>query len=627
MWKKAKAALGVILASAMLFTAAAGQAETFEGRGKGRNDDIVVSVNYEDGVIKGIEIVSQKETPGLADPAFEKIPAQIAEHQSLDVDAISACTLTSNGLIEAITDALIKAGADVEALKAKEIDVVAGDPIEKTCDVLVVGAGGAGAAAAAAAAQNGAKVILIEKTAAMGGNTLQSGGAWNAVDLELANAHDTIKGQIAMLEKILDYDESEFGDFAPTLVILKGKIREYLQGDTSKMFDAVELHMIQTYTGGKRQDNEGNWITGDFGKIKTMCEESLNTLNWLHDSFGVEFQPYLTEPSGAMWLRGHAGVDQTQYFNYPVQYVTEHGGELMLETKAEHLIVENNRVVGVQATKSDGTPVTIRAEKGVILTTGGYAQNTEMLAKYNKYWPDLKSDMQSTNVISATGDGITMGLEVGASLTGMEFFQISISQEPMTIKQENLIYVNCDGKRFVNEYTERDLRAFAVLGTEEGYAWFVYDHDSARTGNQMLTDEQLDEKVAKGLIYRSDTIEGLAEYIGCDPAVLRETVDTYNAYNEAGVDEEFGRTIFGNKIENGPFFTYPAIPKSHHTMGGLRTNSDAQVLDEDGNVIEGLYAAGEVTGGIHGGNRLGGNAVADCFVFGKIAGEKVATQK
>ncbi len=627
MWKKAKAALGVILASAMLFTAAAGQAETFEGCGKGRNDDIVVSVNYEDGVIKGIGIVSQKETPGLADPAFEKIPAQIVEHQSLDVDAISACTLTSNGLIEAITDALIKAGADVEALKAKEIDVVAGDPIEKTCDVLVVGAGGAGAAAAAAAAQNGAKVILIEKTAAMGGNTLQSGGAWNAVDLELANAHDTIKGQIAMLEKILDYDESEFGDFAPTLVILKGKIREYLQGDTSKMFDAVELHMIQTYTGGKRQDNEGNWITGDFGKIKTMCEESLNTLNWLHDSFGVEFQPYLTEPSGAMWLRGHAGVDQTQYFNYPVQYVTEHGGELMLETKAEHLIVENNRVVGVQATKSDGTPVTIRAEKGVILTTGGYAQNTEMLAKYNKYWPDLKSDMQSTNVISATGDGITMGLEVGASLTGMEFFQISISQEPMTIKQENLIYVNCDGKRFVNEYTERDLRAFAVLGTEEGYAWFVYDHDSARTGNQMLTDEQLDEKVAKGLIYRSDTIEGLAEYIGCDPAVLRETVDTYNAYNEAGVDEEFGRTIFGNKIENGPFFTYPAIPKSHHTMGGLRTNSDAQVLDEDGNVIEGLYAAGEVTGGIHGGNRLGGNAVADCFVFGKIAGEKVATQK
>ena len=624
--KNMKRIIGLLMALALLLGSTLALADgftagTYQGKSDGRNGEIVVDVTVSDTAIESIAIVSHSETAGITDPAFERIPAQVIEHQSLDIDAIAACTITCDALVKAIENALVQAGADIEALKAVEIVVTAGEPIVKECEVLVVGAG---AAAAAAAAQNGAHVIMIEKTAAMGGNTLQSGGAWNAVDLEKANAHDTIKGQIQMLEGILAYDEAEFGDFAETLTILKGKIREYLAGDTSKMFDAVELHMIQTYTGGKRQDMDGNWIVGDFNKIKTMCEQSLATRNWLADSFGVEFHDYLTEPSGAMWLRGHAGKDQTQYFRYPMNYVESQGGELMLETKAEKLIMKDGRVAGVEAVQADGTPVTIYASKGVILTTGGYANNPEMLAKYNRYWPDIKPDQQTTNVVSATGDGITMALEVGASLTGMEFFQISISQEPMTIKQENLIYVNCDGKRFCNEYTERDLRAFAVLGTNEGYAWFVYDHDSATTGNQMLNDAQLDEKVARGLIYRADTIEGLAQYIGCDPQVLRETVDTYNAYHEAGLDADFGRTIFGNKIENGPFFTYPAIPKSHHTMGGLRTNSDAQVLDEAGAPIPGLYAAGEVTGGIHGGNRLGGNAVADCFVFGKIAGEKVA---
>lgn len=627
--KYTKRILSVVLALLLLFASACALADgytvgTYRGKSSGRNGDIIVDVTVTAEKIENISIVSHSETAGISDPAFERIPAQIIEHQSLDVDAIAACTITCDALVLAIEDALTQAGADIEALKSVEIEVKAGDPIVKECEVLVVGAGGAGAAAAASAAQNGAHVIMIEKTAAMGGNTLQSGGAWNAVDLDMAHAHDTIKGQIQLLESILDYDEADFGEFAETLTTLKEKIREYLAGDTSKMFDAVELHIIQTYTGGKRQDMDGNWIVGDFEKIRTMCEQSLPTLHWLADSFGVEFHDYLTEPSGAMWLRGHAGKDQTQYFNYPMDYVESMGGELMLETKAEKLIMKDGRVVGVEAVKPDGTPVTIYASKGVILTTGGYASNPEMLAKYNRYWPDIKPNQQTTNVVSATGDGINMALEVGAALTGMEFFQISISQEPMTIKQENLIYVNCDGKRFVNEYTERDLRAFAVLGTDEGYAWFVYDHDSATTGNQMLTDEQLDDKVARGLIYRADTIEGLAEYIGCDPQVLRETVDTYNGYHDAGYDEEFGRTIFGNKIENGPFFTYPAIPKSHHTMGGLKTNSDAQVLNEEGIPIPGLYAAGEVTGGIHGGNRLGGNAVADCFVFGKIAGEKVA---
>ena len=629
MSKNLKRIVSLLFVLALMVPAALAQAEryapgTYEGRAAGRNGEIMVNVTCTQDAIADIEVVSHSETAGISDPAFERIPDQIIEHQSLAVDAIAACTITCDALIDAVTDALIQAGADIDALKDVKIPVSAGEPIEKECDILVVGAGGAGAAAAASAAQNGARVILIEKTAAMGGNTLQSGGAWNAVDPALQSQHDTIKGQIGMLEAILEYDEKDFGDFAPTLKSLKEKIRSYLAGDTSKMFDAVELHIIQTYTGGKRQDNEGNWITGDYNKVKTMCEESLSTLQWMRDSFGVQFQDYLTEPSGAMWLRGHAGVDQTQYFNYPMNYVTQQGGELMLETKAEHLIVEDGRVVGVKAVQNDGTPVTIRADKGVILTTGGYAYNPQMLAQYNKYWPDLKPDLKSTNVVSATGDGITMGLEVGASLTGMEFFQISISQEPMTIKQENLIYVNCQGERFVNEYAERDLRAFAVLGTEEGYAWFVYDHDSATTGNQMLTDGQLDDLVKRGLIYRADTVEGLAQYIGCDPAVLRETVDTYNAFHDAGLDETFGRTIFGNKIENGPFFTYPAIPKAHHTMGGLHTDINAQVLNEAGEPIPGLYAAGEVTGGIHGGNRLGGNAVADCFVFGRIAGERAA---
>ncbi len=597
-------------------------AGTYTADGQGHNGMITVEVTFTDSTIESVAVKAHDETPGVSDVPVERIPQEIVQYQSLAVDVVASATYTSNGIIDAVANCVAQAGGDVEALKAVVIEkAVSTEVVEMTADVIVVGGGGAGVAAGAAAAQNGASVILVEKMAALGGNTILSGYAMNAVMPEIAAKTPARAGQAETLAAALEYDPADFGEFAETLVTLQGQIKEYLAGDTSKLFDSVEWHMIQTYVGGKRQDLDGNWVEPKLDLMRVYCEGAGETVTWL-ESLGVQFDnDNLTTPPGSMWLRGHAPLDNAQEIGAPAAFMEQNGGKILYETRAVEIIMEDGRAVGIRAEQPDGTQVVLHANKGVVLACGGYGENPAMAVEYNNYWPELPADIPSDNAKGITGDGIVMGKAIGANLVGMEFIQL-VPKQDMRLQAENYIYVNSEGRRYVNEYSERDELCAATLANLDAFS--IFDSASARITNDNISQEKIDNMVKTGQIYRADTIEELATLIGVDPAALSDEVAKYNGFIDAGVDTDFGKLQLGVKIAEAPFYADQLIMKIHHTMGGLEINTKAEVIDVNGNVIEGLYAAGEVTGGIHAGNRLGGNALADCFTFGRIAGTNAA---
>ena len=296
------------------------------------------------------QVVDHMETDGVSDVAIAEIPADIVANQSLAIDVITGATLSSKGLLMATENALASANADVTALKARKQESAPGELIEKTADVVVVGGGGAGISAAIAAASEGASVVLIEKGSMLGGNTLYSGGAWNAVDPELQGKKETEPGMLETLQGYLDEDESTYGEFAPTLQALKQEITDYLAGDTTYMFDSLNLHIIQCYQGGLRQDLDGNWYHGDFELIKKLCESSLDSINWTKE-WGIEWNDTISFVYGSLWARGHSNKCYlgSGYFKYGKPYAEQLGVDIMLKTAGKELVVEDGRVTGVKA--------------------------------------------------------------------------------------------------------------------------------------------------------------------------------------------------------------------------------------------------------------------------------------
>ncbi|MGI6619932.1 MAG: flavocytochrome c [Bacillota bacterium] len=499
---------------------------------------------------------------------------------------------------------------------------------DKTADVIVVGGGGAGLAAAVSAAENGASVILVEKASNLGGNTLVSGGVMNAVDPERQKNVSMNNALLNELKSLLERDESEFGDFAPAFRTLKEQITEYLEGDTSVLFDSVELHMIHTYLGGTRTDLQGNTISSEYELIEVLCNNALGAIEWL-EGYGQKFSDEIGTVLGALWPRTHSTGGGRAYIDTLSGVAEDLGVEILLETAGKELITEDGRVVGVKAAQADGTELILRANNGVVLATGGFGENPEMRAQYNTYWPEMPLTMPSTNIPTANGDGITMAQQVGADLVGMGFIQLMPSSDPETGvlfnglwgSAETQVFINKQGKRFVNEYAERDVLAKAALEQEDGLFFIICDA-------QIAGDRNLDHLIEAEDVIKADTLEELAEKIGVPVETFVAEIEKYNSYVDAQHDPDFGKSNFGNyKITTGPFYATPRSPSVHHTMGGLKIDTQARVISTEGQPIAGLYAAGEVCGGIHAGNRLGGNAITDILVFGRIAGESAAQKK
>lgn len=379
--------------------------------------------------------------------------------------------------------------------------------------------------------------------------------------------------------------------------------------------------------GGKRTGLDGTTIEPNFDLVNKITHNTLDTFSWMEEH-DVTVSDRVATVLGALWPRTHftSTQDNGSWIGTFEQKALDLGVEIMTETKAEHLIVEDGKVIGVESTKSDGTKVTSYANGGVILTSGGFSANAAMVKEYDNYWGEYVTETtKSTNVGTITGDGINMAKEVGANLVGMGYAQMMPSSHPLTGTMtdgvwgsaETQVFVNSAGVRYVNEYAERDVLSKAALDQEDGLFYIICDKD----GMTRYNEETLLAMEEAGHIYYADTLEELAEEMGVPVDVFVAEMEKYNSYVENLNDPDFGKSNFGDdKIDQAPFCATPRSPSLHHTMGGIEINVNAEVIDTEGNVISGLYAAGEVTGGIHGGNRLGGNATADITVFGRVAG-------
>lgn len=602
------------------------KAGSYEKTVAGYAGDIVVTSTFAVDKLESITIKEDhKETPGIGAAAIDTFPAKIIEAQSIGIDGISGATVTSDAIKKAVEEALVDAGGDIAAWKA----AVEAGPQEaqvKDTEIVILGGGGAGLAAAVSAAENGAKVILIEKTGALGGNTVRAGGPYNAHDPERQKAvppasEAAMASVYALLEKEVKNETHQ-----KMIDQLKADLEAYEAGDKASLFDSVALHALQTYDGG---DYEAK-----IEFVDKLTSESLATSEWMAAN-GVVWKDDISTVPGGLWPRAHvpqnaAGVD---YVNASEAKAKELGAEIILECEAKELIEKDGRIVGVMAEMADGTPVTLNASKAVIIATGGFAANPEMRKQYD---PSLLETLGTTNSPAITGDGIVMGEKVGANTIGMEYIQSLPLGDPKTgalngwmggIGVEFYYQVNEDGVRFMAEDGRRDTMTKALLEQSNAMSYVITDTNSESESSDInIWGDNIDQLVADGTIYRADNIEDLATQIGIDPAVLMKTHEDFNGYVATGSDPDFGRNLFGDPIDTAPFYASPRMPTVHHTMGGLDINLQAQVLDQEGNVIPGLYAAGEVTGGIHGKNRLGGNALVDIHVFGREAGINAAKE-
>lgn len=598
-------------------------AGTYEVVVEGYAGDIEMSVEFSADEITDITVGEHSETMGIGTNAIDQLPEQIIENQSLGIDLVTGATVTSKALLLGIEEAVRSANGDVDRLY-EEREVEAQEDIEKEADVIVVGGGGAGLSAAVSALQEGSSVILIEKTSALGGNTIRAGGPLNAVDPE--RQASLPPASEAAMASVLELTEQEPQNEKHELYMeqLKEDLDEYYDSDADYLFDSVALHILQTYDGGS--------FEGNIDFIELLCSQALDTVEWL-ESNGLVWQDDISTVPGGLWPRAHVPINAAgaDFIETNATLAEELGVEILFNVTGENLIMEDERVVGITGTTSDGADVTLRANQAVILATGGFAANVEMRKEYDS---SLDENIGTTNSPAITGDGIVMGEEVGTNLIGMEYIQSLPLGTPGTgtlnewvggIGVEYYYQINKSGERFMAEDGRRDVMTNALLEQEDSLSYVIAGEDRENTTGTTIWGDDIEQMISEGKVFRADTIEELAELIDVDAEAFVETHENFNAAVESGIDEDFGRELFGDPI-TAPFYASPRSPTVHHTMGGLEINLETQVLDVNGDVIQGLYAAGEVTGGIHGQNRLGGNALLDIHVFGRVAGVNAASE-
>ena len=695
---------------------------------EGYNGPVTVKVTFTADKVAAVEVVKSAETAQVGDVAFGIMIPDILAANGSGVDGVSGATFSTRALRNAVNDAATQAGCtNMDAFKGAKVEHKAEAPIELNYDVVIVGAGGAGVAAAAQAAQDGNTVLVIEKNAQAGGNTLVSGGQYQSVmpylvwDPKNPDAETgvyaytgqeypkvkSVQGCIAELRMIADWNEAPFdaeyyktheyvagdaaelskhgvhAEYLPVLKALKEEIKAYLAWAQPKLdagipenqlalFSTLNLHIFQTYYGGLRQSADKNqWIYGNVALVRQFIEDAQGLKEWLEGMGSTFHEDTQQTLIGALWYRENefigANVDtdgdgKTEsypgrwgtFFVAPITYFQKANpkNQVMLRTTVNELITDGGRVIGVKATRYDGTPVTAYAAKGVVLATGGYAANLAKVVTENVYWSTeyLGMSTKTTNRSSLQGDGITMAQKAGADVTGMGFTQLM----PISwVDNGNLAFgggnyacwINPNtGHRFVDEGSERDVLSLAEFrngmdykGSKGAFLEFYNVEQPMPAPTQLPKTGDY-----PGRYYRRkiSELQPLFTELGvkADPKVVEETIRAYDkAVMSGGNFPDVGKAIASRPVGNvqkNPDGSYnPATydldntvmtirlmaPSTHHTMGGLVVDTERHVLNKAGRIIPGLYAAGEVTGGIHGGNRLGGNAIVEIFVSGRTA--------
>ncbi|MBU3106354.1 flavocytochrome c [Clostridium gasigenes] len=439
----------------------------------------------------------------------------------------------------------------------------------ETADIVIIGAGGAGLSAAVQAKQDGLEnVVLLEKMPMVGGNTNRATGGLNAAETP--------------------------------------------QQKAKNIEDSVEVMIEDTMKGGYEKNNPE--------LVKKLANEAKDSVKWLTD-LGADLSD-VGKMAGATNYRTHrptGGAAVGAHLVDTLKIAAEKENvDLRLWNDAKEIVLDKEgNISGIKVTNKDGKEYTIKT-KAVVLTAGGFSANQEMVVKNN---PELKG-FATTNHNGATGDGIILGEKAGASLVDMVEIQTHPTVVPEkavmvteAVRGNGAILINKDSKRFTSELLTRDVVSKAILEQKDGVAYLFFD-DGLRKSLK-ATEEYFN----MGLVTEANTVEELAEKLSLDKATMVETVKKYNDAVVAKNDSEFKRDDLPRQLNEGKVYAILVTPAVHHTMGGLKINTNAEVLNTENNVIPGLFAAGEVTGGVHGGNRLGGNALADIVTFGRTAGK------
>lgn len=544
-------------------------AGTYEGEGKGHAGVIKVAVTVSATTIEKIDLIEFHESEFAVEPA-NKLIENIIEANSGEVDAIAGASLTSAGVLEAVNNALELAyleGASSAAITTESDSLVQLE--NKETDVVIIGAGGAGLTAAIEATQNGAKVIVVEKMPMVGGNTKYATGGLNAAETSVQK------------EKGIE--------------------------------DTVEIFIEDTMKGG------GNINNPDL--VRVLAESSAETVDWLM-GLGADLTD-VGRMGGASMDRTHRPTGGAPVGQHIVDVLyakaQEMGIEIMLESKVVEILGDSSEVSGVVVETADGN-FNINA-KAVIIATGGFSADNELVAQFD---PSLKG-YGTTNHPGATGDVLTFAKSLDVAYVDMEQIQTHPTVMPSNnymiteaVRGNGAIIVNREGMRFVNELDTRAVVSDALLA-QNGATGFLFFDQNVRESLSAI-----EGYYKKGFLIEGATLEEIAGKLGVDATALTDTVETYNGYVAAGTDTDFARQDMKTALNKGPFYAVEIAPAVHHTMGGLKINTNGEVLNTSDVVIKGLYAAGEVTGGVHGNNRLGGNAMADITIFGRIAGKNAA---
>ncbi len=588
--KGLKKLFSLLLVVTMLFTLITGctssnsEAKKYIGEGQGKHGTLKVEVTVEKDKIKDIKVLESKENIVLSEPVFSRIKNLMIDKNNANVDAVSGSTVTSQAYITAVQAALKKAGLKLSDTKIA-VEPVKEKETTQEYDVVVIGAGGAGFSAAIEAKNAGANVVILEKMPSIGGNTLISGGEMNAPG-------------------------------------------NWVQKNLNITNDSADTFYKDTVKGG---DNKGIPEL-----VKVFADNALASAEWLRDYVKVKFlEDQLFQFGGhsvkrALIPEGHTGAEMISKFKTKADELKI---PIKLETKAEELIAEGGRVVGVKAKNAAGQDLVFKAKKGVVIATGGFGSNVEMRKKYN---PEMDEKYLTTDAPGTTGDGIVMAEKLNAATMGMEYIQTYPISNPKTglislvadSRFDGAILINQEGKRFVEELERRDVISKAILAQTGKYTYQLWNQDIDNISKTIsVHKDEYDELIKEGLLYKADTLEDAAKFFNIPVENLKATVERVNEFAKTGKDLDFNYRGKFVSLEKGPYYIQKAVPSVHHTMGGLVIDATAKVKTNDGKVIEGLYAAGEVTGVIHGTNRLGGNAISDIVTFGRIAGKNAAEGK
>ena len=593
----------------------AGVSGDFTGTAKGFGGDVSVTLTLTDGAITGCTAEGKDETQGVGSEAIAKMPGEIAESGSIAVDGVSGATVTSTAIKEAAAAALTAAGLNPDDYKTAVENNATAEDSTVDADVVVVGAGGAGMTAAITAAAEGKSVVILESQSMVGGNSVRATGGMNAGKTVYQDENEF--GESAGVEKTLKTAAEKYADNETITALAKTVSEQWAayQANPTGYFDSVELMELDTMIGGKG--------INDPELVETLCANSADAIDWL-DEHGITLHN-VSSFGGASVKRIHRPVNAegktVSVGSYMIPLLQENcekaGVKMMLDTTATEILTDaNGAAAGIKATGSTGETVTVNA-KAVVLTTGGFGANLDMVVEYK---PELKGFM-TTNAAGAQGQGIEMATAIGAGTVDMDQIQIHPTVEANTaalitegLRGDGAVLINAEGKRFIDEVGTRDVVSAAEIAQTGSYSWLVVD--------QAMVDASsvIQGYIKKGYTVTGATYEELGKAMGVDAAAFAETMDKWNGYVEAKNDPDFGRTSFANPLNTAPYYAVKVTAGVHHTMGGLKINANTEVLNEKGEVIPGLFAAGEVTGGVHGANRLGGNAVADFTVFGRIAG-------